>query len=200
MKRTSWRRILFAVRTATMVGAACFAVGGISETLGQEQEKIQVVHMAPEVIYTPETEAIMVIPPVETVKETEPEKSMEESVTLSKDDSYLLCKIAMAEAEGEGVKGKALVMQVVLNRVQSAEFPDTVQGVIYQKNQFSPVRNGRFDAVEPDAECYEALRLIREDHWDESQDALYFESKSASKWHRDHLEFLFRYGNHYFYR
>ncbi len=200
MKRTSWRRILFAVRTATMVGAACFAVGGISETLGQEQEKIQVVHMAPEVIYTPETEAIMVIPPVETVKETEPEKSMEESVALSKDDSYLLCKIAMAEAEGEGVKGKALVMQVVLNRVQSAEFPDTVQEVIYQKNQFSPVRNGRFDAVEPDAECYEALRLIREGHWNESQNALYFESKSASKWHRDHLEFLFRYGNHYFYK
>lgn len=200
LKRTSWRRMLFAVRAATMVGAACFAVGGISETLGQEQEKIQVVHIAPEVIYTPETEAIRVIPPVEVAKETEPEESLEESIVFSKNDSYLLCKIAMAEAEGEGVKGKAMVMQVVLNRVQSAVFPDTVREVIYQKNQFSPVRSGRFDAVEPDAECYEALRLIREDHWDESQDALYFESKSASKWHRDHLEFLFRYGNHYFYR
>lgn len=108
-----------------MVGAACFAVGGISETLGQEQEKIQVVHMAPEVIYTPETEAIMVIPPVETVKETEPEKSMEESVTLSKDDSYLLCKIAMAEAEGEGVKEKLWLCRwfSIGYRVRSFQIP-----------------------------------------------------------------------------
>ena len=167
MNKASKRRILFAARMATMVGAACFAVSGISETLGQEKEKSRPVYIA-----------------TEGVAET----------------TYLLCKIAMAEAESEGVKGKALVMLVVLNRVWSNEFPDTIEEVIFQKNQFSPVANGRYDAVEPDEECYEALKLIQVDHWNESQDALYFESKSDSKWHSENLEFLFKYGKHYFYK
>lgn len=48
MKKASKRRILFAARMATMVGAACFAVSGISETLGQEKEKSRPVYIATE--------------------------------------------------------------------------------------------------------------------------------------------------------
>lgn len=181
---------------ATMVGAACFAVSGISETLGQEKEKSRPVYIATEEVaettYTPEVEEAT--QPTETAKAVETEEPLIASMDWDKDDSYLLCKIAMAEAESEGVKGKALVMLVVLNRVWSNEFPDTIEEVIFQKNQFSPVANGRYDAVEPDEECYEALKLIQVDHWNESQDALYFESKSDSKWHSENLEFLFKYG------
>ena len=111
----------------------------------------------------------------------------------------MLAKIAMAEAESEGVEGKALVILVVLNRVQSDRFPDSVSEVIFQQGQFSPVGSGRFDRVEPDQECYEALDLVRLESWDESQGALYFESESASDWHKNNLHFLFQYGNHYFY-
>ena len=181
MKKASKRRILFAARMATMVGAACFAVSGISETLGQEKEKSRPVNIATEEVaettYMPEVEET--IQPTETAKAVETEEPLIASMDWDKDDSYLLCKIAMAEAESEGVKGKALVMLVVLNRVWSNEFPDTIEEVIFQKNQFSPVANGRYDAVEPDEECYEALKLIQVDHWNESQDALYFESKSG---------------------
>lgn len=183
MKKASKRRILFAARMATMVGAACFAVSGISETLGQEKEKSRPVYIATEEVaettYMPEIEETT--QPTETAKAVETEEPLIASMDWDKDDSYLLCKIAMAEAESEGVKGKALVMLVVLNRVWSNEFPDTIEEVIFQKNQFSPVANGRYDAVEPDEECYEALKLIQVDHWNESQDALYFESKSDSK-------------------
>ena len=70
----------------------------------------------------------------------------------SKED-YLLAQIAMAEAEGEDTEGKALVMLVVLNRVKADGFPDSVEDVIYQAGQFSPVASGRFDRVEPDADC-----------------------------------------------
>ena len=42
--------------------------------------------------------------------------------------------------------------------------------------------------------------MIQFEHWNESQDALYFESKSDSKWHSENLEFLFKYGRHYFYK
>lgn len=195
MKKSSKRRVLFAVRTATMIGAAWFAVNGITDTLGQEKEKSWSVYIATEGVaeatYTPEAGAT----------ETQPtEEPLIASMDWEEDDSYMLCKIAMAEAESEGVEGKALVMLVVLNRVWSKEFPDTIEEVIFQKNQFSPVANGRYDEVEPDNECYEALEMIQFEHWNESQDALYFESKSDSKWHSENLEFLFKYGRHYFYK
>lgn len=182
MKKASKRRILFAARMATMVGAACFAVSGISETLGQEKEKSRPVYIATEEVaettYTPEVEEAT--QPTETAKAVETEEPLIASMDWDKDDSYLLCKIAMAEAESEGVKGKALVMLVVLNRVWSNEFPDTIEEVIFQKNQFSPVANGRYDAVEPDEECYEALKLIQVDHWNESQDDFFSSTASTT--------------------
>lgn len=118
---------------------------------------------------------------------------------FSDKDAYLLMKIAMAEAEDEDTKGKALVMRVVLNRVKSRDFPDSIKKVIYQDRQFSPIANGRFDRVEPNKDCQKALDMIAKNGWDESRGALYFESKSASTWHEDNLQFLFRHGNHYFY-
>ena len=134
-----------------------------------------------------------------SLPEPEAEPPQMESESQSPDDSYLLAKIAMAEAESEDTEGKALVMLVVLNRVKAGGFPDSVEEVIYQARQFSPVASGRFDRVEPDADCWLALSLIEVDGWDESMGATYFESESESTWHEEHLEFLFQHGNHYFY-
>ena len=120
------------------------------------------------------------------------------SYGLSADDEYLLAKIAMAEAEDQSTEGKALVMLVVLNRVHSGSFPDSISDVIFADGQFSPVDDGRYDAVDPDADCWKALELIKSG-WDESQGALYFESESKSEWHRKNLQYLFQNGNHYFY-
>lgn len=127
-------------------------------------------------------------------------KSKIASMDWDMDEAYLLAKIAMAEAEGEDTEGKALVILVVLNRAWSDEFPDTIEEVIFQKGQFSPVSNGRFDRVVPDEDCYRALDLIQIEKWDESQGATYFESKSDSTWRSKNLKFLFKHGNHYFYR
>lgn len=118
---------------------------------------------------------------------------------INADDAYMLAKIAMAEAEGEDVEGKALVMMVVLNRTKTDGFPDTVADVIYEQGQFTPVANGRFQKVEPDKECFEALQLIVTDKWDESQGATYFESESSNTWHRDNLNYLYSHGGHDFY-
>ena len=113
-------------------------------------------------------------------------------------NNYLLAKIAMAEAGDQDTKGKALVIRVVLNRVKYKSFPDTVSGVIYQKRQFSPVLEGKFENVVPDADCWKALDLVM-DGWDESQGALYFKMKCKSKWHERNLKFLFKYQDHYFF-
>lgn len=122
------------------------------------------------------------------------------SMDFDASDAYLLEKIAMAEAESEDTEGKALVMLVVLNRVWDARFPDTIEEVIMQDGAFTPVNNGRYDKVEPDADCMKAMELITVEHWDESQGALYFEKASGeSTWHSRNLQKLFTHGAHTFY-
>lgn len=134
----------------------------------------------------------------ESLEELEEDEVNKEGLNLNDDDRYILAKIAMAEAGIEDTVGKALVIRVVLNRAKADEFPDTVRDVVFQKKQFSPVANGSFNKLEPSEDCYKALDMV-ENGWDESQGALYFESKSSSTWHRDNLKFLFRHGRHYFY-
>lgn len=56
---------------------------------------------------------------------------------------YLLAAIIQCEAEGEPYQGKVAVGSVVMNRVHSNKFPNTITEVVYQRNQFSPVASGR---------------------------------------------------------
>lgn len=56
---------------------------------------------------------------------------------MTDDDLYLLAKLITAEAQGEPYEGQVAVGAVVLNRVKSSQFPNTIREVIYQKNQFS---------------------------------------------------------------
>lgn len=180
------------------VSTASGVTAGVTEVISQNMKQYQptqgsyeVNTMKPEVSKEPETTEEPII---------HNDDNLIKSRDWDADDSYLLAKIAMAEAEGEDVEGKALVILVVLNRVWTDEFPGTIHDVIYQKNQFSPIANGRFDRVEPDDECYEALEMVMSG-WDESDGALYFESeKSADNWHSRHLEYLFTHGGHRFYK
>lgn len=161
---------------------------------------------------TEETQAA----PVESTEEPEPTTEPLHEPDLSKpsldwgaEDSYLLAKIAMAEAEGEGVEGKAMVIMVVLNRVWADGFPNSIEDVIFDYNeqkdiyQFSPVApGGRWWTTEPDEECYEALRIIMVEKWDESEGALYFEAtyNGEDTWHSENLEYIKTVGNHNFYK
>lgn len=116
--------------------------------------------------------------------------------TYSKDwsakESYLLARIAMAEAEGCNTQTKTLIIMCVLNRVWSDEFPDTIEEVIFQKNQFSPIDNGRWDRVEPNEDCYEAVKVVMEAKYDYSGGATYFENcADEDNWHSRNLEFLY---------
>lgn len=81
-------------------------------------------------------------------------------VTFADGDRKLLANIIYCEAGSEPYEGKLAVGAVVINRVLSAKFPDTVVGVIYQKGQFSPAQSGRLElALAADlanADCYKA--------------------------------------------
>lgn len=64
-------------------------------------------------------------------------------VSFAEGDRYLLANLIYCEAGGEPYAGQLAVGSVVINRVLSAKYPDTVTGVIYQNAQFSPVASGR---------------------------------------------------------
>ncbi len=82
------------------------------------------------------------------------------SISFADGDRYLLANLIYCEAGGEPYAGKLAVGAVVINRVRSSVYPDTVVGVIYQNKQFSPVASGRLAAAlasdKATAACYQA--------------------------------------------
>lgn len=110
-------------------------------------------------------------------------------------DKGWLKLIAQAEAEGEGVEGKAAVMRVVLNRVDDERYPDTITEVLFEKGQFSTVNEGgRIWEAKPDEECEKAVALIS-NGWDKSEGAIFFNSCNDTPG-----RYLFTLGNHKFYK
>lgn len=127
------------------------------------------------------------------------------SRNISEEDKHLLAKIAMAEAEGESLETKKHVIMVVLNRVESNEFPDSIEEVIFQKYkgvyQFTPIKEGgRWWTTEPNEECYEAVNFINETKEDISNGALYFESCKGDSWHSRNLDLICEIDNTRFYK
>ncbi len=121
---------------------------------------------------------------------------------VSADDVLLLQRIVMAEAEGEPYQGKIAVANVVLNRLRSANFPNTIKKVIYQKYQFSPVANGRFDRVKPNQDSIHAANEALNGKKAVTDDTYYFLSlKLADDLTVHHTRtFEKRIGNHSFYK
>lgn len=103
-------------------------------------------------------------------------------------EKYMLAKIAMAEAEGCKIKAKELVIHTVLSRIESDMFPNTVEEVIFQKNQFTPISDGRWNKVEPNEECWQALENVLSSS--ESKDILFFESCKGDSWHNKNLKLV----------
>ena len=138
-------------------------------------------------------------------------KKKEETVpviSLGANQKEVLLRIVEAEATGEDIKGKMLVANVILNRVKSSQFPDTVKEVVFQKNgrttQFSPIADGRYWSVSISKSTREAVERVLNGE-DESQGALYFSARSKAKksnmnWFDNNLTWLFKYGGHEFYK
>lgn len=100
--------------------------------------------------------------------------------------------VTMAEAEGESEYGKRLVIDTVLNRVDSEHYPDTVFEVVYQPSQFSSMWNGRVNR------CYvmdEIRQLVREELLArQNYEVIFFTAGGYSKYGTP----MFQEGNHYF--
>jgi len=123
-------------------------------------------------------------------------------------DYDALLRIVEAEATGGDLKSKILIANVVMNRVNSAEFPDTIYDVVFQyaggAPQFSPVGDGRIYSVEITNSTVEAVEraLSGEDY---SEGALFFMARADSDhssvaWFDSKLKPLFAYGGHEYFK
>ncbi|KQO00657.1 cell wall hydrolase [Paenibacillus sp. Leaf72] len=118
-------------------------------------------------------------------------------VSVSEHELNLLARIIFAESRGEPFKGQVAVGAVVMNRLASSQFPDTIKGVIEQPGAFTAVDDGQY-RLQPDSTAYKAaVEAIAGN--DPSNGALYyFNPKTATSswiWTREQL---LQIGNHIF--
>lgn len=140
----------------------------------------------------------------ERIRKEEEARRASAVVSYSDQDYEVLKRIVQAEAGGCDMKGRILVANVVINRVKSRSFPNTITGVVYEKSQFSPVSNGSINTCKVSSETVEAVNraLAGEDY---SQGALYFMNRKRSKssnvsWFDSRLSYLFYYEGHEFFK
>ena len=104
------------------------------------------------------------------------------STSYTSQDLYLLAKCVHAEARGEPYVGQVAVAAVILNRVDSPEFPNTISGVIYQPWTFTAVNDGQIN-LEPNDSAYSAAKDAL-NGWDPTYGCLYYYNPktATSEW------------------
>ena len=104
------------------------------------------------------------------------------SAGTTNSDLYLMSCCIYGEARGESYTGKVAVAAVILNRVKSASFPNSISGVIYQKGAFTCVDDGQINMGTND-ECTRAAQDAL-NGWDPTGGALYYFNPvtATSKW------------------
>ena len=147
-------------------------------------------HLGPKIeeMIADEVETIDIVEPIIEAEETVDEPI----ISVSNEDIELLALVTMAEAEGENEEGKRMVIDTILNRVDSERFDNTISEVIYAPNQFTSMWNGRVDR------CYVAddiCQLVIEELTNRTNyDVLYFTAYQYGAYGTP----MFQIGNHYF--
>ena len=109
----------------------------------------------------------------------------------------LLARVVYSEARGEPYAGQVAIAAVVLNRVKSSSFPNTISGVVYQKGAFTAVSDGQINLT-PNQTAYNAARDAL-NGWDPCYGAIYYFNPATATnkwiWSRPHIITI---GNHRF--
>ncbi len=125
-------------------------------------------------------------------------------VKLDAASRRILERIVEAEAGDQDVRGRQMVADVILNRMKSAEFPNTIRGVVFAHRQFSPVSNGSYYRVSVSDKTRVAVEKALKEK-DKTKGALYFMYRAGSdagniSWFDRDLKRLCEYGCHEFFR
>ena len=119
------------------------------------------------------------------------------------EDLYWLSHVIYAESGNQSLEGKIAVGNVVMNRLASSDFPNTIYGVIFDDRwggQFEPVSNGTIHQT-PTEESVLAARLVL-DGADAAGDSLYFlaPALTSNHWIMENRDYVMTIGVHHFYR
>lgn len=104
--------------------------------------------------------------------------------TSTTSDIQLMARAINGEARGEPYEGQVAVGAVILNRVKSSKFPNTIPGVIYEKGAFTAVSDGQINvAIEENSTVYKAARDAM-NGWDPTGGAIYYfnPDTATNKW------------------
>lgn len=117
---------------------------------------------------------------------------------LSQDDIWLMAKMIHAEARGESDMGQLAVGAVIMNRMKSDLFPNTMSGVLYQKNQFTAVQDGQFHSLNPDQRAMDAAQKAALGQDPTGGALFYWNPKKANNAWLNQKPILVTIGNHVF--
>lgn len=142
-------------------------------------------------------------PEAEGPTETESPSETEPAPGWSEEDLYWLSRIISAESRGECWEGKIAVGNVVLNRVASPDFPDSIYGVIFDSRwggQFTPARNGTIYNDPTEESVQAALAVLRGENT--VGDSLYFIAPTLTNnhWTMENRDYVTTIGVHWFYK
>ncbi len=117
----------------------------------------------------------------------------------NQDDLFWLSRVIYRESGNQSLEGQMAVGNVVLNRVADPAFPDTVEGVLAQKNQFTTYKSGVLRKTEPSAKSIIAAKLVLDGGVvKETRGALFFECTNNS-WAARNKQLIATFGDHNFY-
>ena len=139
--------ILLVVLIATTVSASNVAQAASTANNGKTAVSLRSEELAPS----------KPIAPMEEIPENVPETTVKEEKWYTEEELDLLARLIYFEARGECYEGQVAVGAVVMNRLKTSGFPNTIHDVIYQKNQFSPVSSSKWNSEITDyGTCYQA--------------------------------------------
>ena len=141
----------------------------------------------------------------QAAQEAEEKERLERAViSYTEQDYQVLQKIVQAEAGICDDQGKIMVANVIINRVKSGEFPDTITEVVYERSQFSPVMDGSINTCRVTQQTIDCVdrALAGEDY---SDGALYFMNRGVSassnvRWFDGRLTYVKSHGGHEFFK
>ncbi len=184
MKKIIWMILLI------IASSLCTAAAPITINDSGEIDKEKIV----KVIKTDAVEDVSFSPKEEVIVQglSSQDVIYEIDTDISNEDIELMALITMAEAEGECEEGKRLVIDTILNRVDSDSFPNTVYEVVYQPSQFSSMWNGRVNRCYIDDDICQLV--IEELHSRKNYDVIFFTADRYGNYGTP----MFQIGNHYF--
>lgn len=184
-KRKKFRRFLLKLFAIEYMTFGMFLLWAFGQNLVQTNEKLTVQlneqHVIMKNLAEQVTELRVKPASIKTIEVVEP------AYNLTLAERELLAQLLYHEARGESLECQKAVASVVLNRLDSGIWGDTLKDVIYAKNQFEPVAKGLIPNTKPLQKQYEAIDYVLENGATVPEEVLYFRADHYFEWATDFM-------------